>query len=75
MFASRISLRFIKAARMYKNTSLLTQNFQMHSFKKLPVVPTSSLLKYNLKIELQTRNYAKGKNKKKEKGTRFLFIH
>lgn len=40
----------------------------MHAFRKPPMSPSFSLLGDEAKIAAQRRNYAKSKDKKKEKG-------
>lgn len=73
MFSTRTAQFFIKATKILRNAPLSIQNVQLHTFKRLPLAPSSGFLKYEMKITLQARNYAKNKDRKKEKG-RFIAI-
>lgn len=67
MFATRTIVSFIRATKNFRNAVLLAQKTQINTLSKPHPVLSSSLLRCD-PVSRQTRNYAKGKDKKKEKG-------
>lgn len=68
MFNPRTALSFAKVAKNVRSISVFRQDVKLHSFKKFDAIFPRPLLKLEMKISLQNRTYAKGKDKKKEKG-------
>lgn len=64
MFAARTILSVARTAKHFRSTTVLKQNL----YSSLQAVPCAPFLKENFRTPLQVRTYAKGKDKKKEKG-------
>lgn len=68
MFTTRTVASFAKVAKNLRNLSAFRQNIHVCPLNKRAPALRLPLLKFEMTVAVQVRAYAKGKDKKKEKG-------